>query len=470
MEFRRVVALAALSIAFTPAARAAQPFSEAMVSITFDDGESSQYLSRAVFAQYGYHATYFPVSDAISSWGAFFVANQLKDLAADGHEIGSHTLDHADLTLLNDADLDRQLRVSRLDLMAKLGLPDVKGFCYPYGNFNARVEQAVAQYYRYARTTEPYYNFRDTDPYLLGSFDCNNSTTLAQLTSKVDVALANKSWVVFHFHALTTAPSTERYSCMVSTLASLVDYVAQKNLKVVTIGEGVALMTEAPAAPPQLTLVSPTSGPPAGGTTVTLTGTGFQSGATVVMGGVAASVTSVTSTRIVAVTPAHAAGPVAVTVTNPDATSATAANAFTYVALVPSSEPFAEGMVSITFDDGDKTQYLSRAVLAQYGYHATYFLISDSLSSWSDFFTISQVLDLAADRHEIGSHTLDHVDLTQLSDADLDRELSGSRSALMAKLGLPDVQSFSYPYGNFDSRVEQAVARYYRVARTNEPW
>ena len=40
---------------------------------------------------------------------------------------------------------------------------------------------------------------------------------------------------------------------------------------------------------PTLTSVSPTSGPTAGGTTITLTGTNFVSGATVRVGGVAAT-------------------------------------------------------------------------------------------------------------------------------------------------------------------------------------
>ena len=42
-------------------------------------------------------------------------------------------------------------------------------------------------------------------------------------------------------------------------------------------------------APPAVTTVSPTSGPSAGGTAVTLTGTDFTTGATVTFGGVAAT-------------------------------------------------------------------------------------------------------------------------------------------------------------------------------------
>ena len=90
-----------------------------------------------------------------------------------------------------------------------------------------------------------------------------------------------------------------------------------------------------PAAP-TISLVSPSSGTTAGGTSVTITGTGFQSGATVTFGGTASSaVTFNSATQLTAATPARAAGLVDVVVTNPDTQSATATNAFTYVVPGP---------------------------------------------------------------------------------------------------------------------------------------
>jgi len=83
--------------------------------------------------------------------------------------------------------------------------------------------------------------------------------------------------------------------------------------------------------PPKLTGISPASGPTTGGTTVAITGTDFQQGATVVFGDVpAAKINSVTSTSIEAVTPVHNPGIVDVTVTNPDTRSDTLLGAFTF--------------------------------------------------------------------------------------------------------------------------------------------
>jgi hypothetical protein len=89
-------------------------------------------------------------------------------------------------------------------------------------------------------------------------------------------------------------------------------------------------------APPTVTSVSPSSGPTAGGTAITVTGTGFIAGATVRVGGTSATAVSVVSaTSITAVTPAGSAGGPSVQVTNPDGQSGTRAAAFTYTAATP---------------------------------------------------------------------------------------------------------------------------------------
>jgi hypothetical protein len=94
-----------------------------------------------------------------------------------------------------------------------------------------------------------------------------------------------------------------------------------------------------PSPLPAITTLSPTSGSTAGGTTVTINGANFQSGATVKIGGIAAtSVVFVSSTRITAHTPAHATGTAAVVVTNPDANAATLANGFFYAPAAVASD------------------------------------------------------------------------------------------------------------------------------------
>src|SRR5262249_23061368 len=87
---------------------------------------------------------------------------------------------------------------------------------------------------------------------------------------------------------------------------------------------------------PAITGLSPGSGSALGGTRVTSTGPIFTPGATVNFGGALSTAVTVNdSTSLTALTPAHAAGLVPVSVTNPNNDSGTQANAFTYVSTAP---------------------------------------------------------------------------------------------------------------------------------------
>ena len=87
-------------------------------------------------------------------------------------------------------------------------------------------------------------------------------------------------------------------------------------------------------AGPTFTSIAPTSGPLAGGTQVTITGTNFVSGGSfgVTIGGANAAGVFVNPTTITARTPAHAAGAVNVVITNNDGQTVTGTNAYTYAA------------------------------------------------------------------------------------------------------------------------------------------
>jgi len=95
--------------------------------------------------------------------------------------------------------------------------------------------------------------------------------------------------------------------------------------------DGQFVVTASSIPAPTVSSFTPASGSTEGGTSVTITGTNFQQGATVRFGPVdATGVTFISATSITATAPAQAAGSVAITVTNPDGQSANRTG-FTYV-------------------------------------------------------------------------------------------------------------------------------------------
>ncbi|HVE86437.1 MAG TPA: IPT/TIG domain-containing protein, partial [Myxococcales bacterium] len=91
--------------------------------------------------------------------------------------------------------------------------------------------------------------------------------------------------------------------------------------------------TPPPAPAPTITRITPPSGTSGGGTAFTITGTNFQPGATIDIGGTAATAISfVSPTTLTGVTPAHTTpATVDVKVTNPDNQSVTLSASYTYV-------------------------------------------------------------------------------------------------------------------------------------------
>ncbi len=159
----------------------------------------------------------------------------------------------------------------------------------------------------------------------------------------------------------TTATFSPLNSTTISAIAPA--HVAGSVDVIVTTPTGVSSNTAADnylyGDAPSITAVSPASGDIAGGTVVTITGTGFTGTTSVTFGGVAATITNTTATTLTVTSPAHAAGTVDVAVTTPLGTSAnTAADDFAYTAgptvtsLAPASGTIAGGTTVVITGTG----------------------------------------------------------------------------------------------------------------------
>jgi peptidoglycan/xylan/chitin deacetylase (PgdA/CDA1 family) len=130
--------------------------------------------------------------------------------------------------------------------------------------------------------------------------------------------------------------------------------------------------------------------------------------------------------------------------------------------------------VVLTFDDGYRgVKERALPALQARGFAATVFVVADRVGGVNDWdgetpgeplLSADEIRELHGAGIEIGSHGATHRALTRLDDADLTREVAGSRETLERITGAP-VMSFCYPYGDFDDRVVETVhAAGYRAA------
>jgi len=127
--------------------------------------------------------------------------------------------------------------------------------------------------------------------------------------------------------------------------------------------------------------------------------------------------------------------------------------------------------VHITFDDGERSQYLNAApLLAKHGISATYFVTPGLIGTAAKFLGWDELKALQNAGHSIQSHGWSHKFLTFCSDAELAYELLASRQLLEGKLGAL-VEEISVPGGRWNRRVIKACADAgYRRVYVSDPW
>jgi peptidoglycan/xylan/chitin deacetylase (PgdA/CDA1 family) len=120
--------------------------------------------------------------------------------------------------------------------------------------------------------------------------------------------------------------------------------------------------------------------------------------------------------------------------------------------------PFDQGMITLAYDDGYESIYQEAIpILNAHGIRSTQFVITGSLNSTDGLYMkTADLLAMQASGHEIAAHTRTHPHLTQITSAQATDEIAGSRTDLL-NLGITSVDTFTYPYGEYDDTVKQIV-------------
>ena len=134
----------------------------------------------------------------------------------------------------------------------------------------------------------------------------------------------------------------------------------------------------------------------------------------------------------------------------------------------------------ITFDDGyENISKISQEILLEFDQKATCFIVNnkiDKLNDWDQFskntklskiMNFNQIKEWINNGFEIGSHTLDHKDLTSLSIKEKKIQICDSANRLNEKFGI-NVVSFSYPYGKYDEECIDILDKNYDYAVTTK--
>jgi peptidoglycan/xylan/chitin deacetylase (PgdA/CDA1 family) len=110
----------------------------------------------------------------------------------------------------------------------------------------------------------------------------------------------------------------------------------------------------------------------------------------------------------------------------------------------------------LTLDDGNLDNYTNAfPILQKYGFSGVIYLVGNYIGA-EGYMSVNQVLEMANAGWEVGSHSLNHYDLTKLDPDSLRREVIDSRDFLEEKLGLP-ILTFAYPFGAYNEAAVDNV-------------
>lgn len=111
-----------------------------------------------------------------------------------------------------------------------------------------------------------------------------------------------------------------------------------------------------------------------------------------------------------------------------------------------------QAAASYTFDDGPASSFMIADIFEGYGIRSSFYIIPGRISAPEDW---AQWRNLASKGHEIGNHSLNHINLEDpaLPDETLDREINEAQRVIEANIGIRPLV-FAFPQNSYNDRSE----------------
>ena len=134
----------------------------------------------------------------------------------------------------------------------------------------------------------------------------------------------------------------------------------------------------------------------------------------------------------------------------------------------------------ITFDDAYENVFINAfPILRKLGFNAVCFIVANKIGHYNDWdknnnkfkkmkiMNFEQINEWLKNGFSIGSHTLDHVDLTKLNRNDKIDQIVNSKKHLN-RLFNTEIDTFAFPFGSYDDETQNIINEYYDYAVTTK--
>lgn len=183
-----------------------------LVSFTFDDAaESACTTGAALLEKHKARGTYY-ISGAgcgtAGYCGRLATAEDLKALAASGHEVGCHTFSHVAVARVGRQKLAAEVSRNGTFLQGVQSVPAFYNFAYPYGEFSLTTKLYLQRQFDSCRSLLPGVNIGSADLGALKSCELQNASIDRRgVAAMIAETVRHNGWLIFTCHDVAAEPS-----------------------------------------------------------------------------------------------------------------------------------------------------------------------------------------------------------------------------------------------------------------------
>jgi len=199
------------------------------LNFSFDDNNKSHARISHILDTYGFKGSFFVITTGM-------YVDSLKDIIKRGHEVGSHSVNHPDLSVMDSIGIDFQVRRSKQIIDSVFGIHCLS-FAEP-GHLKSELSTRITfNYYSYIRNYSEYSSINRTR--FSYSTLTTGSSSLYEMMTELKNSVKNHTMFLLAGHGLDNegyVPTSE--SLLVQTIDSVKKYADNGDLWVATIKEG----------------------------------------------------------------------------------------------------------------------------------------------------------------------------------------------------------------------------------------
>jgi peptidoglycan/xylan/chitin deacetylase (PgdA/CDA1 family) len=209
-----------------------------LISFTFDDFPRSALLTGgAILNRFGLAGTYYAAFGLMGKQapaGPIFLAEDLKVLKEQGHELGCHTFDHCDSWNTDPVVYENSILENRSALNKFIPGGSFKTFSYPINPPRARTKRRVGRRFLCCRGGGQAFNVGTADLNYLSAYFLEKCRDHPEAVKDlIDQNGRARGWLIFATHDVCKYPSP--FGCTPEFFEQIVQYAVDSGARILPV-------------------------------------------------------------------------------------------------------------------------------------------------------------------------------------------------------------------------------------------